>query len=955
LLAGALVGELDDARAPAPASAYDHLAVQTAFGSEIAGRASELAAIEEFVDSIAGQPSCLVLEGPAGVGKTTLWRAALDAARRRGLRVLETRPAQAEATLAFAGLGDLLGASVDDVIDSLPAPQAEALQVALMLRRPGAEPPGAGAVAVATLSAVRVLTAESPLLIAVDDVQWLDATTASVLAFAWRRMRDERLGVVTVWRTGERTPDLIASDERTRRLRVEPLSVGAVHEILRARLDRPLSRPALLRAYEVAGGNAFYALELGRALAEREVIPAPGEPLPVPERLRDLVDDRLAALSEATRDALAATAALSAPTLQLVAAEFGGEEVLRPAFKAQLLEMDRDRLRFAHPLLAAAAYERQDSMSRRALHRRLAGVVGDEEERARHLALAADGPDPDVAAELEEAAIHARSRGAAASAAELCELACRLTPPEVSDDGRRRLLLAGRYRWLAGDTPGAVRDLEEVVASARIGRLRAEAMVALAWVLQHEGDQPRAASLARSALAEPGLDDALRMDAAHRLSGVLLFMREELTSGVGYARLAAEIAVRASDPTAHALEVANLLTLETMVGAPEARETERRLSRLAEAQDWRGGIGSVSYDLANVLMWTDRHEGAASQLSDIHARATAQGDEGALPHVLAQLALADYLAGRWTGAMRFAEAGYTAAIQTGQRLSQAWTRSTLALVRASLGLENEARADASEALALAGQRGMAVARIQSVWALGLLELPMDRYFEAAETIAPLRRQLLEAGVGEPGTVRFVADEVEALVALGRSQDAVEILGWLEERGRALDRASALAAAARCRGLLAASEREDAAALRSFELALAEHDRVPMPFERARTLLALGRVQRRIKQRAAARATLGEALAIFEALGAELWAAKARRELTRIGGRTPTGRQLTVTERRIADLVAQGLSNKEIAAALFLTPKTVETQLSRIYTKLGVQSRTRLAVWLREHSPDVSKL
>ena len=263
--------------------------------------------------------------------------------------------------------------------------------------------------------------------------------------------------------------------------------------------------------------------------------------------------------------------------------------------------------------------------------------------------------------------------------------------------------------------------------------------------------------------------------------------------------------------------------------------------------------------------------------------------------VLAQLALAEYLAGRWTEAAEVADEASELALQTGQRPMQAYSLATRALVRASLGLEAEARADAHQALEFAAERGMAAARIHSVWALGVLELSLDRPAEAAQLLTPERERLLAAGVGEPGTIRFVPDEIEALTALGQTDEARAPLEWLEERGSALDRPSALAAAARSRGLLAAASGDGDAALAQFEEALAQHARGGSPFERARTLLAYGATQRRTKKKAAARKSLSEALADFEGLGAALWAAKARSELASIGGRSPSTDELTPAE------------------------------------------------------------
>jgi DNA-binding CsgD family transcriptional regulator len=911
--------------------------------SGIVGRDRELAVLASFVED---PRDCLVLEGEAGVGKTTLWRTAADAARERGVRVLEARPVEAEATLAFAAVGDLLRPVLEHVLGELPGPQADVLSVALLLAPSRDAVPDDRSIAVSVLGALRAVAAGGPVLMAVDDIQWLDRASAAALAFAWRRLADERVGLVAGRRIGGPAPDLIGQEERTTRLIVEPLSMLAVERMLQAHLDLVLPRPVLVRLYEVAAGNAFYAMELGRAMRSRGVVPAPGEPLPVPERLRDLMRERLSALPESSREALAATAALAQPTLSLVAREFGGEDALVPALRTSVLEVDGERLRFTHPLLAKAAYEEIDVIARRSLHRRLAALVADEEEAARHLALGATGPGIEVSAVLERAAEHARSRGATLAAAELCELARQRTPAGQSDDRDRRAIAAARYRWLSGDTRGAAALLEEVTATAPAGARRAEAMVALARMLQMDGAQPRALELARGALHEPGIDDALRVDAGRRVAMALMYMREELGAALGYARQAAAIAEPLGDAT-RAIAVSDVALLEALTGSPAAAATERAAIALGDG-DWRGEgvLGQLAYNRLTQAMWTDRHEEAAEILEGLQHEVLRRGDEGTLPHLLAQRALADYLAGRWPDAVRRADAGYDAALHTGQRLSLAWTRSTRALVRASLGLEG-ARSDAHEALALAGERAMGVARIQSGWALGVLELSLERPADAVRVLSPLRERVLSAGVGEPASVRFVADEIEALITLDRDDEAVAVLGWLEERGRALDRASALAAAGRCRGLLAARRGDHVRAIAEFMDALREHERVPMPFERARTLLALGATQRRAKHRAAARASLAQALDVFERLGAALWAERTRGDIARIGGRAPGGDELTVTERRTAELVAQGLSNKEVAAALFVTPKTVETQLTRIYAKVGIHSRTELAVRLRD--------
>ncbi|MGH3042343.1 MAG: LuxR C-terminal-related transcriptional regulator [Gaiellaceae bacterium] len=903
--------------------------------TEVIGRDAELARTAAFLDALPSGPSGLVIEGEAGAGKTTRWLAAVDEARERGYRVLETRPAEAEAALPFVGLGDLVG--------DVPEPQAEALRVALLLAPPGGTPPDERTVGVALLGVLRELAGGGPLLVAVDDVQWLDPPSAAVAAFAWRRLREETIGLLLAHRLGTNATAGLLDDTRLSPLAVGPLTLGAVYRLLHERLGLVLSRPALRRVYEVAGGNPFFALELGRALQRHEAELSPGEPLPVPDRLQELVRARLGELPPESGDVLAAAAALSQPTLDLLAtAVSDGEAALRPALETHVVELEDNRVRFTHPLLASAAYQSMDPLGRRTLHRRLADLVPDSDERARHLALSTDAPDADIARALEEAAEHARARGATAAAAELCEEARRLTPRDRPDDLHRRTVAEARYRFLAGDTGRARELLEEGLASTDVGGLRAEALVLLGRLHRYEGDQPRAAELLRRALAETGASERVRAEAAQGLAATLFFLREDLEVALRHAELAAELAAQADAFDVRAESLNDKGHIEALLGRSEAAATFRAAQELGDVPAERRLVDSPSYAWAVFLYWTDELEDGAVRMRQSYQDAVARGDESSVSMILANLAVADYLAGHWQEAMRVAEEGYEVALQTGQRPQQAWSLSIEALVRASLGLEAEARADAEEALALAGERGMAVARIHAVWALGLLELSLERPDETTRLLAPQRERLLAAGIAEPGTIRFVPDEIEALVALGRLEEAEEVLGWLEERGRALDRASALAAAARCRGLLAASRGDAGGAIDAFENALREHDRVTLPFERARTLLALGATQRRAKRKRVARESLGEALAIFEELGAALWAEKARTELGRISGRAPSPGGLTPTEERVAALVAEGRTNKEVAAELFVADRTVEYHLSHIYAKLGVRSRAELA-------------
>ncbi len=897
--------------------------------------------ISAFADASAATGSALLLEGVAGAGKTTLWLAGMELARSRCLRVLEARPVDAEAQMAFAALGDVLQDVLDEVLDGLAPPQAEALRVALLRERPRGAPPDERAVGLGLLNALRLLSARGPVLLALDDIQWLDRASAIVLAFAWRRLRDDPVRLLMTSRPGVPVPENLIESARTERIAVGPLSLGATHRLLYARLDLALTPPALRRVHEVAGGNPFFVLELGRALRAHPAH-APTEPLPVPDRLRQLLSDRLGSLSPATREAIAVAAAAVRPTRALIDGATGDDAALQSAFDSGVLVAVGEAVRFTHPLLASAAYEEQGPGARRALHARLADLVTDVEQRARHLALAATGEDESVADELDRAAAHARARGSTATAADLMEQSVRLTPRQHPHDRQRRTMSAGLFSFAAGDTARARRLLENAVADAPGGRDRAEGLTALGRLLLFEGDQPGAAEVCAEALEEPAADPSVRANAGGMLGSALLFMREDLVAASHHAAEAAELSRGTADRDLRVSTIATSALLQVVVGHPDAFGTLREAERLGEPSDDQPVIASPSFHRGVMLLWTDGAREAAPLFDALHARALANGDEASLPLILTETALAEYHNGDWPRAARLADDAHQLALQTGQRSQEAFALAAGALVCAVRGRADEAREHATAALAMAGDRSMAVAGIYAEWALALLDLSLGHPAPVADRLGALRRRQLAAGAGEPGVVPFLADEAEAAVALGRTAEAEAVLEWLEERGASLNRASALGAAARGRALLAGTRGDLADAVSSCERALAAYGRAMAPFETARTQLLLGALQRRAKQRSAAREALGRAQVTFERLGAGLWADRARAELARIGGRGRTAAgALTPAERRVAELVAEGRSNKEIAAALFVTPKTVETQLSRMYAKLGVHSRTAL--------------
>jgi DNA-binding CsgD family transcriptional regulator len=907
----------------------------------LVGRAAERAELEAFVDGVASGPATLELEAEAGMGKTTLWAWAVALARERGWRVLAAQPVEAEVRLPFAVLGDLLGDVVDQVSEDLPPPQAEALRVALLLE-PARSPLQERSVGVSVMSALRALTSTGPVLLAVDDMQCSDAASAAVLSFAWRRLSSEPVGVLLARRLGEPVPPALDGLGPIRRLAVGPLDVGELHRLLRGRAGKVFALPVLRRIHAASGGNPLYALEIARAFDLQSADLAEGLLPRLPESLAELVAGRIAALPEVTRELLVAIAALAHPTLGLARTLPGGEEALRPAFAARILELEGQRVRFSHPLLAAAAQEAADPVRRRALYRRLAAVVADEDERARLLAIATDDPDEEVASALERAAARAVARGATAAAAELCERARRLTPPAAADGRDRRALAAARYHWAAADTERARAVLEEMSGGGASGEARAEALCELAWIHLFRAEQPEGLGLARRALDGLDSDTRARGHAVNCVASALGFMLEDLDEAARLWAEAAELARRRGDLRSVCENLCGVACVASLRGDPDADAVLQEAEDLGPEAWGLRLIGWPSMQRAGGAQWTDRQDEAILLFQRLGRQAGETGDEGSLPAVLTHLALAQFVTGRWADAETSAAEGYEAAVQAGERQHEAIALSARALVRACTGRAAEARTHAERALEIAGERSVALARVHAQWALALVDLAIENPGDAAARLGPLRAQLVAGGVGEPGALLFAGDEIEALVAAGRLEAAAEAADWLEARGLALDRASALAGALRGRGLLAAAAGDQGAAIDAFEDAVAQHGRVTMPFARACTLLHLGAAQRRAKRRREARATLSEARDAFDALGAVPWSRRACEELARVSGRRPGGSDLTATEQLVAELVAEGRTNKEVAAALFLSPRTVESNLTRVFVKLGVRSRTELA-------------
>lgn len=899
----------------------------------IVGRDAELVALRSFVRE-SRLPAALVVEGEAGIGKTTLLEVTKTLAHERSWTVLAARPALAEARLSFTVLGDLIAPVFDRFAPALPEPQRHALAVALLLEPAGSATVNSRVVGLALRALLGRLASERPVLVCLDDVQWLDAPTATALSFALRRLRDERLAVVAGLRAGETTDLELPTPERHV---LAGLSLGALHHLLRSR-DLALPRPALMRVHTASGGNPFYAIQLARALAESDSVFTAGRPLPLPQDLAELTRGRLELLSEQGRFDLALAAAMGTPTLERLAAASRRPGVRRrfeAAADVGIVRLADEHVRFAHPLFADAAYAQLDPARRREVHRRLADVVDDPEERARHLALAADGPDEAVASALESAARGAVARGAPESASELHELAARLTPKR-SPDSDRRVIAAAEQRLTAGDATGARTLLEALVGELPLGERRARALLLLANT--REDDFEEAVSIAERALAEAEGDLELAVGARCYLCwtyGLVGDVERSLTHGQAAVALAEQRGGKA-----RLIDALTALGLTEMsVGRATEGMLERAVSLEVEA-DASGRERPVYYRsprgiLGRRLLYEDRLDEAREELLAAHRLSVARGDFFERPSTLFYLSELECLTGRWDEAERLAREGLDFAEQLGLAQTELSLLIAGAKVDAHRGRIDAAREGAARALAGAATLGDAVFSVRAQAVLGFLDLSLGDPEAASRHLEPAAAR--SAGRA-PSYHRLLPDAIEAAVETGLIDRARELLHSLDQAPNPWARATA----SRCRALLEAAGGETGAALRSLDEALRIHESLPMPFERARTLLVFGVTLRRARQKRRAREALDAAMAAFEALGAPLWIEKTRAELRRIGGRPPSRKELTPTEERVAELVASGLSNKEVAARLFVTVRTVEANLTRIYGKLAVRSRAELA-------------
>jgi DNA-binding NarL/FixJ family response regulator/tetratricopeptide (TPR) repeat protein len=903
----------------------------------LVGRGEELGRVRALLEAArGGLTGALVVQGEAGIGKTTLLAAAEELAD--GFTCLWARGVESEAALGHAALLELLG-PVQDRLSDLPAAQAEALAAALGWGPAGA-PGDRYLVAAATLSLLAAAAERAPVLVLVDDLHWVDRESSAALLFAARRLHRDAVAFLFVVRTGS------ASAVPFGGLSVLPLAGLAPAEAA-GLLPARLADPVAARLVEGTRGNPLALSEVARRLTPAQLVgaaPLP-DPLPVGARLELVYQPVLAGLSApAWRAVLLCAAGPEGAAAGLVGAldqdGLDAGAAIDEAEERGILARYGGSVAFRHPLLRSSAWRLATPAQRRAAHLALAGALPGEAARTArnwHLAEAAAGPDDALAGELVAVAEEDRTRrGFAAAAAALERAALLTTDPGLAAE---RLAAAVGDAFLAGDVE-RTRALAARVLEGPAGRdAHAQVLFTLGVLEQYAGSVPRAADLL--AAAAELADGPQRVWALAELGNT----RFRLNDLAGVGEIADRLAEAADprDPGQRALAAfARGVTL-TVAGDPAAaRPLLTDVLELLQSPPLRHDPRYL-INLAVAAGFLGDLRGLVAPFEQRLAETRERGALGVLVPGLALMASGRAWIGDHTGA--FADAGEAAELgeQLGYATDTAVAVEMLAWQSAARGLHDDARRALERARALTDRAGTtSVAAHQAITAAFCALCRGD----LAETAALLEARIAaDGGVGSMGEPLGVAPTlVEAYVGLGRAADAADLAGRYAAVTAQSSPAATAALVARCRGLTAA---EEEAAAEAFQAALAAHAQAPDAFEAARTRLLYGARLRRAGQRVAAREQLRAALDAFTAMDLTAWAQRAADELAATGAtarpRRPLASEpLTSQETRVALLVARGLSNREVAAALFLSPKTIEHHLASVFRKRGFRSRTELA-------------
>jgi DNA-binding CsgD family transcriptional regulator len=910
------------------------------------GRAAEGAAVLAGLGSGAAGARAVLLVGEAGIGKTAVWDWAAQQYRAAGGQILLSRATAAEARLPWVGLTDLLRSVPDPIVDALPEPQGRALRtVALQRSEDGAA--DERTVGTAFLTTLHRMAEASPVLVAIDDLPDFDPASWRALLFALRRLDHGNVRFLGTVREspGHQAGGLFGQNLRPqdwREIRLGPLSVAALFELLRSRIGVRLSRPLLVRIHQTAGGNPLYSLELARALERLDSPPQAGVPLPVPGGLAALVEARIRSLREDVRELAAAAAA----TWRFTGADVN-RDALDIAVRSGLVVTDTGDdgvrvIRAAHPLLCAAAYNGLDAETRRVLHQRLAASTQDPVEHARHLALASPGPQAHVAVALDAGTAAALAAGVPDVGVELARLALEHTVTAADRPPRLDRLADAQFR--AGDSDGALATQAAAVRLTPDLPQRARRRIRLAEFATEVTGWADADAEVRIAIAEAAGDPTVLAEAKLTLAAIT----DDITLSDASAGQAVELLEGLDQPDPQILSGALAVAAGARFRAGRGLDHDMfaRAIAIERGHDYRRLSDRADANYAALLKYTDELDTSETMLNTLLDEARTAGDLTSIAYSIAHLVSIALWRGQIGQGRAYADEHLAVATQGDLTGQKAQAQYNVGLALAHQGLLGEADGVLTALRDAPATTGWL--RHRAHGALGFAALSRGDAEAAVSHLDRWYAALTAMHFEEPGYSRSHLDYLCALVAVGRAGDAGCVLGVLTAQARRSGGRWAAAVACTGQALIHAEAGRLADAQVSIGQALTRYRDSPLRFDRARTLLIAGQISRRAKAKTAAHGLLDEARREFGAFGATAWETLAGAELTRVNVRPRAPGELTETERRVAELVAAGLTNRETAARAFLAVKTVEAVLGRVYRKLGVRSRAELAA--RMHAP-----